>query len=95
MVGSGVGSIVFLAGYNGYDRGSEKVSLQIAAVIPLGILAGMAFTDEQAILANRPGMTDVPSSGGMFVWVVPAVLLGLLVHRLVRKVAIKRSAAEK
>lgn len=93
-VGSGVGSIALLAGYNGYDRGSESVSLQIATVIALGILAGMAFTDEQAILSRRPGMADVPSSGGVFVWVVPAILLGLLAHRLGRRVAIERSTAE-
>lgn len=86
-VGSGVLLLLLLAGYNGYDRGSERESMLIAAVIMFGITFAMVATDVQAIASRGPGHADIPGGNGeSLFWVLPAIALGLAAHRIGRYV---------
>lgn len=94
-VGTGVLFLVLLAGYNGYDRGSERGSMLIAAGIMLGITFAMAATDVQEIASRGPGHADIPGGNGeSLFWVLPAIALGLAAHRVGRYVENRRSPAE-
>lgn len=94
-VGSGVLLLGVIAGYNGYDGGIALTAVLVAAVITTGIVAAMALTDVRAILSQGPGHVDMPDTGvGIFVWLGPAILLGLLAHRLGTRIHDRRATTE-
>lgn len=94
-VGIGALLMVLLTGYNGYDGGIPVTAILIATLVTTSVVAGVVFAGAPAAVSSGGGIGDGPSTGvGTLVFVVPAIGLGLLAHRIGKSIERRRSSTE-